>query len=361
MVTPAPEPSPAPADPSSSPTSGTLERSLALAPVVTGLAASAILLVDYLGPIPVFCAEGGGCDAVKHTAYAEPMGIPLPFVGLAGFVALGAVVMLPGARARFVQLGLAATAGLAGIFLLMTQFFLGHFCPYCCVADASGVVSLSVAAWWVTRPAIRAGWGPLGLRVGGPVAMVLGVALPLLVGIFKPVSVPDVIRAEIAKTPRGQVTVVDFVDFECPFCRATQSELEPVLEAHKDRLRVVRRQVPLRSHAHAHDAARAACCGEKLGKGNEMAASLFATDVEQLTPEACQKLAEALGISADVYKACIADPSTDASIEADHVEFKAAGGYALPTIWIGRHQLVGARSRDDIAKAVEDELRASGG
>ena len=170
-----------------------------------------------------------------------------------------------------------------------------------------------------------------------------GSAAPIVLGLFKPVVVPDVIRAEMARTPRGQVTVVDFVDFECPFCRLTQAELEPVLEAHKDRVRLVRRQVPLHSHPHAHDAASAACCGEKLGKGNEMAAALFAADVEALTPAGCQKLAEQLGMPADPYKACVVDPSTDARIEADHGEFKSAGGYALPTIWIGRRQLVGAR------------------
>jgi 2-hydroxychromene-2-carboxylate isomerase len=92
-----------------------------------------------------------------------------------------------------------------------------------------------------------------------------------------------------------------------------------------------------------------------------MAASLFATDVESLTPEGCRKLAEALGISAEAYEACVADRSTDASIDADYAEFKSAGGYALPTIWIGKHQLVGARSREDLAKALEDELSAPGG
>jgi uncharacterized membrane protein/predicted DsbA family dithiol-disulfide isomerase len=361
MVTPAHEPPPAAAAAVTPPPTGTLERSLSLAPVVTGLAASAAMLVDYLRPIPVFCAEGGGCDAIRHTPYATPLGIPLPFYGLGGFLVLGTVVLLPGARARFLQLGLAAMAGLAGTLLLMLQLMLGHLCPYCCVADASGVVSLLMAAWWVTRPSIQAGWGPLVMRVAGPAALVLGVVAPIVLGLFLPVSVPDVIQAEIARTPRGQVTVVDFVDFECPFCRATQSELEPVLEAHKGQLRLVRRQVPLHSHPHAHDAARAACCGDKLGKGSDMAASLFATDVEQLTPEGCQKLAEALGIPAEAYRACVADPSTDASIEADYAEFKSAGGYALPTIWIGRHQMVGARSREDLAKALEDELKASGG
>jgi uncharacterized membrane protein/predicted DsbA family dithiol-disulfide isomerase len=348
----------APQAPPSRPREATA-RLVALLPVVTGLAASAALLVDYLRPVPVFCAEGSGCDAVRHTPFATPLGIPLPALGVAGFFVLGTVVLWPGRRARLTQVVLAAVAALAGCLLLALQYLLGHFCPYCGVADASGVATLAAASWWVARPAgaPASRW----VSLGGAVLMGAAVGVPLAVGLYKPVIVPKVIEAEMARTPRGALTVVDFVDFECPFCRMTQKELEPVLEAHKDRLHLVRRQVPLRSHAHAHDAARAACCAEKLGKGDAMAASLFGADVEALTPEGCQKLAEQLGLPADAYRACVVDPSTDASIEADRAEFQAAGGFALPTLWIGRRQLVGAQSGEEITKAVDAELKASGG
>jgi uncharacterized membrane protein len=59
--------------------------------VVAGLVASAILAVDYVRPVPVFCSEGGGCDALKHTALAMPLGVPMPFFGLLGFLAVGVV------------------------------------------------------------------------------------------------------------------------------------------------------------------------------------------------------------------------------------------------------------------------------
>jgi uncharacterized membrane protein/protein-disulfide isomerase len=334
-------------------------RFVALVPVLAGLVASAALLVDYLRPVPVFCAEGSGCDAIRHTPFAAPGGLPLPAVGVAGFLALGVVVLLRGPQARKAQVVLAAGAALAGALLLVLQYLLGHFCPYCGVADASGIASLAAASWWITRPAGEP--GPPWLRWVGAASMAAAVGLPLALGLYKPVTVPPAIAAEMASTPRGQLTVVDFVDFECPFCRMTQKELEPVLEAHKDRLHVVRRQVPLHSHPHAQDAARAACCAEKLGKGDAMAESLFTADVEGLTPGGCQKLAEQLGLSVDPYKACVVDPSTDASIEADRAEFKAAGGYALPTIWIGRRQLVGARSKEEITKVIDEELAASGG
>lgn len=328
-------------------------------PVLAGLAASAALCVDYLRPVPVFCAEGSGCDAIKHTPFASLLGVPMPVVGLAGFLALGVATLLSGRATRKVHVGLAAGAALAGALLLVLQFLMEEFCPYCVTADSSGILSLVAASWWLARGQGRPapGW----LRWASPGALAAAAGLPVVWGLFAPIIVPDVIKAEMATTPPGKLTIVDFVDFECPFCRMTNEELEPVIQAHKDRLRLVRRQVPLHMHPHAHDAARAACCAEKLGKGDAMADALFTTDADALTPEGCQKLAEQLGLSVDPFKACVVDPSTDAKIDADHAEFKAAGGKALPTIWIGRRQLVGARSREEIAKVVDEELAASGG
>jgi protein-disulfide isomerase len=332
---------------------------LVLVPALTGLAASAALLVDTLRPVPLFCAEGDSCDIVRHTVFAAPLGVPLPWFGLAGFLAIACTALVPVRKARVAAVVLASVAALVGMLLLTVQVMFGHFCPYCCVADASALFALAAASWDVTRPSVAAP-APRWIRITGGAMVGLSVGAPLAAGLIVPNTVPEAIAAEMAGAP-GKLTVVDFVDFECPYCRMTQEELQPVLDAHKDRLHVVRRQVPLKSHAHAHDAARAACCAEQLGKGEAMADALFATPVENLTPEGCEQLAQKLGISLDAYRSCVVDPATDARIEKDRDEFKATGGRALPTIWIGRRQLVGAQSREAIAKAVDEEIKASGG
>lgn len=326
-------------------------------PVLAGVVASAMLVVDYMRPMPVFCSEGGGCAALKHTALAFPLGIPLPLIGLAGFVALGAVCLLRGERARVAQLGLAVIAGLMGLSLLVVQLRLGNLCPYCCVADASGIVSAGVAAARLryapsAQPPAAFAYGSAGL-------LVLAVAAPLAGG-FHASTVPRVIRDEIAQTPPGKVTVVDFVDFECPFCRMTNAELEPLLAAHRDRIRLVRRQVPLKMHPHAMDAAKAACCGDKLGKGDEMADALFTAPEDELTREGCERIARKLGLPLDAFRACVADPATEALIAADKAEFQAAGGFALPTIWFGGTQVVGAQSDEALEHALDGALAHAG-
>jgi uncharacterized membrane protein/predicted DsbA family dithiol-disulfide isomerase len=329
-------------------------------PVLAGLVASAALAVDYVRPAPVFCTEGGGCDALRHTAMAAPLGVPMPFLGLAGFLAIGVVSLMPGRRARVVQLGLAGLAGMLAVALLVAQLLLGHLCPYCCVADVSGIASAAAASWRL-RYAAEAD-PPLALAFGGAASMLVALFAPLVAGFrMTPKTVmPQVIRDEMAATPRGGVTVVDFVDFECPFCRMTHAELEPILERHRDRVRVVRRQVPLAMHPHARDAARAACCGEQLGRGDSMANALFTAPVEDLTPDGCERIAQSLGLPLGAYRACVASPATDARIDVDRAEFKAAGGVALPTLWIDGEELVGAQPHETLERTVDGALARAG-
>jgi uncharacterized membrane protein len=336
---------------------GAVGLAVSLIPVLGGLAASTALLVDYLRPRPVFCALGGGCDTVRHTAFALPLGIPMPAIGVAGFLAVGVAALLSGARARIVQMALSAAAGFLGVLLLAVQARLGDWCPFCCVADVSGLASVIAAA---ARLAVLQGAPPSRtMAYGAAAAMVLATAIPLAASL-RLSAVPPTIRDEIARTPKGQVTVVDFVDFECPFCRMTHAALEPMLEVHKRRIRLVRLHVPLRTHPHALDAACAACCGERLGKGDAMAEALLAAPVDDLTRAGCERIAVRLGLPLDAYRNCVADPATLARIDQDHARFKEAGGYALPTIWIDDQELVGAQSRDVLAKAVQDAVARSG-
>jgi protein-disulfide isomerase len=340
---------------------GTLALFGSLLPAVGGLLPSVILAVDYARPTPVFCAEGGGCDALKHTAVAVPLGVPLPLFGMAGFAALTVVALLPGRRARVAQAALAAVAGLAGLALALVQLGFGKLCVYCSVVDASGVLSaVAAAARLRLAPTLVASRSArTAAYATASCAALAAVAIPI-VPALRVRTVPPVIRDEMAQAPRGVATVVDFVDFECPFCRMTHADLEPLLEQHRDRVRLVRRQVPLPIHSHAMAAARAACCGERLGRGDAMANALFTAPEDELTPEGCERIAQTLGLPVEAYRACVKDAATDALIAADKAEFHAAGGHALPTLWIGEQEIVGAQPKEALRKALEEALRRTG-
>ncbi len=327
------------------------------------LVASSILLVDYVRPAPVFCDAAGGCGIIKRTSFAYPLGIPTPLFGIGGFLAIGLAQLLPGRRARIAQAMLAVFGGIVAAGLLGVQAMLKTVCPFCAVADSAALLLfvLSVAR------ALR-GWDPPERRAqlaGGVLAVLAAVVVPIAIGATKkpiPVAdlpgVPPPIVEELAKTPAGKVTVVDFVDFQCPFCRMTHSELAPLLAERKEKVRLVRKHVPLHMHEHAMDAARAACCGEKLGKGEEMAEALFTAPVEELTREGCEALAAKNGVDLARFRDCLQDPSIEARIHADGEAFRAAHGHGLPTIYVGATKLEGAQKGEVLRSTLDTAIQA---
>lgn len=196
---------------------------------------------------------------------------------------------------------------------------------------------------------------PLGLA---GVVQVAAIVAPIAFGSSKKPALPLVVQREIDNTPAGHATVVDFVDFECPYCRDTHAALAPLLRERRGRVHVARKQVPLPMHRHALDAARAACCGEALGKSEEMADALFAAAPSALTAEGCERIAAAQGLDLQRFRACTRDPATDARIRADAAAFRATHGRGLPTLWIGERLLEGRQDRETLRRALDEAIEA---
>jgi protein-disulfide isomerase/uncharacterized membrane protein len=325
-----------------------------LVPIALAVTASAMLLVDYTRPTGFFCADDGGCGALKQTALARPFGVPLPAVGLVAFFFVGFLALRQGSVARKQLLGVTALGGLFGFFLLLTQLRLRTVCPYCVVVDTSAVAVALVSAyrfhaqWDVpARFGLRAGFlGSLSLCAVAPFALAGKAAL-----------LPAPIAAELARTPPGIVTVIDFADFECPFCRATHEELVPLLDERRGQVRVVRKHVPLpHIHPHAMEGAKAACCAELQGQGEAMADALFRMPGAEMTVEGCTKVAVHLKLDERVFRQCMQDAKIDARIQEDRELFRAVQGRGLPTLWIGTDKIEGAADRERLRQALDEAL-----
>jgi predicted DsbA family dithiol-disulfide isomerase/uncharacterized membrane protein len=321
--------------------------------VVAGLLASAFLLVDYLSPAPVFCDIESGCEAVKQSIWSHPGGVPMPVFGVLGFLALGVLSVLRGGIPRILLVAGSVAASAVGLFLIVVQQAIGHFCPFCLVADSAAVMVLALSLWRVGKK-----WDPPKARsatIAAAALFALAVIGPVATSRFLKPKIPAVIARELEKTPPGKITVIDFADFECPFCREAHAELEPILASYQDKVRVVRKQVPLTHlHPHAMDAARAACCGETLGKGEPFANRLFSA--EDLTPEGCEKIAAELGLDLEVFRACVKNPETDKRIRDDIATFRASHGKGLPTLWNDSKKLEGAQKRSTLEQAVKSAV-----
>lgn len=324
---------------------------LALAFALIGLGASVASLFDYLAPAPQFCAESG-CATVRASAWSHPLGVPLPAIGIAYFLAMSVLGFVARRRTRLV---LAAGGALAGIgFILLQALAIGAWCKLCLVADPAAILGgLAVIAGAGTlRPSLP------NIAATVPAAALVVLGLGLYAHREEPVAVAaanEPLPACVAKEQKpGQVTIVEFVDFECPFCRALDKKLREALARTDKPVRIVRKMVPLPMHNYAIPAAMAWCSADAQGKGDEMAKELYAARPEDMTPAGCEAIAVRLGCDVTKYRETLASAELRARIEQDVADAKAANLNGFPTIFIGAQKFEGANhSADTLLAAIE--------
>jgi len=155
----------------------------------------------------------------------------------------------------------------------------------------------------------------------------------------------------------GKINVVEFADYECPYCRRLHPELKAVIESYPGKVNFTRLNLPLKSHPFAHGAAQAQVCAREQGKGDPMADRLFAA--EDLSPAHNRELAKELGVELTAYDRCISSGAADKLIEAESKILIDAGLQGLPTTYVGAKTIIGAQSetvfRDAFDRAAAGE------
>ena len=324
---------------------------VAIAAATVGLAASGASLYDMVGEAPAFCAESG-CATVQQSPWARPLGIPMPVLGLAFFASALVLSVIHAPRWRTV-LALAGGAWAAGLIVLQATV-IGAWCKLCLVADPAAIVyALAVAAGAstvrVTPPRAFATLAAAGAVLG---ALALWTRVPA--GPELPPGTPAfVARAQVP----GKLTIVEVLDFECPFCRRIQAQLAAAIERAGVEVEVVRKMLPLPRHPHAMPAALAYCCADAQGKGEAMAHALFTADPDTLTAARCEELAVEVGCDRERYRRAL--PLAVGRVAAESIEARAAGVTSLPTVFIGSEKIVGAaKTTDELVAMIRAERRS---
>jgi protein-disulfide isomerase len=129
------------------------------------------------------------------------------------------------------------------------------------------------------------------------------------------------------------VTLVEFADFECPFCQRLAPELDALWEKRKGAVRFVYKFMPLSMHPHGEIAARAAIAAHAQGKFWEMHHQLFANG-EHLDPTDLDEYAKAIGLDVDRFRRDMQSPATSARIDADRKLADTLGVKGTPTLYI---------------------------
>lgn len=171
----------------------------------------------------------------------------------------------------------------------------------------------------------------------------------------------EVGNAPVKGPANAPVTIVEFSDFQCPFCSRVIPSINKVKETYGDKVRIAFRQFPLTNiHPNAQKAAEASLCANDQGKFWELHDAMFANQgalgVDQLKAKAVE-----LGMNADSFNQCLDSGKHAGQVSADMAAGTAAGVSGTPAMFVNGRFLNGAVPFEDIAKIIDDELqRASG-
>jgi thiol-disulfide isomerase/thioredoxin len=152
----------------------------------------------------------------------------------------------------------------------------------------------------------------------------------------------------------AHVVLVEFADFECPFCQRIAPQLDTLWEQRKDKVRFVYKFMPLQMHPHSEVAARAAIAAQAQGKFWEMHRVLFENG-QHLEPTDIEKYAAAIGLDANRFRADMQSPATQARLDADRKladDLKVRG---TPTLFLDGREV---DPKVDIAEWLDEEIAA---
>ncbi len=151
------------------------------------------------------------------------------------------------------------------------------------------------------------------------------------------------------------VTIVEFSDFQCPYCRSVVATLKDVAARYPDRVRWVFRDFPLENlHPEAPLAHEAARCAGDQGKFWPYHDVLFAET--NLTPDALKRYAAQVGLEASAFAQCMDSRRHRAAVAADVAAGAQLGVTGTPTFFINGRPLVGNLPLAEFQRVIEREL-----
>jgi protein-disulfide isomerase len=151
------------------------------------------------------------------------------------------------------------------------------------------------------------------------------------------------------------VEVIEFSDFQCPYCLRANPIVTQVLNAYGDKIKFTYRHYPLGNHPDARPAAEASECADDQGKFWPYHDRLFATP-NRLSADDLKQDAAALGLDAAQFNACIDGHKHKADIDADVAAGDEAGVDGTPAFFINGRMISGAQPFDVFKRIIDEEL-----
>lgn len=165
---------------------------------------------------------------------------------------------------------------------------------------------------------------------------------------------------EPARGPaRAPVTLVEFSDFQCPYCARSQSVLQQIHAAYGDKVRFVFKHLPLEMHKDARRAAEASLCAADQAKFWEFHDWMFA-NMNQLSEPQLVAQATALGLDVERFTRCLTSGEKAEAVNADMMAARELGITGTPAFVVNGRMVMGAQPFEAFKEVIDDELARAG-
>ncbi len=169
----------------------------------------------------------------------------------------------------------------------------------------------------------------------------------------------DVAGSPVKGDPKAPVTIVEFADYQCPYCASAQPLVKQVLDAYAGKVKFVYKHLPLISiHPNARPAALAAVEAMEQGKFWEMHDLLFA-NYNKLDRASLSQIASQAGLDMARFEKAMQGEAHGAKVERDMAESQKAGVTGTPTFFINGKRLMN-RDFDSFKKMIDEALAGKG-
>ena len=170
----------------------------------------------------------------------------------------------------------------------------------------------------------------------------------------------DLKGAPVRGARDAAVTVVEFSDFECPYCARVSPTLAKIEETYGDQVRIAFKHMPLSVHRRAPAAHAAAEAAHQQGRFWEMHDRIFA-DQRGMSPQRYEAYALELGLDVERFRRDVVAASTRRRVDADAAEAARLGITGTPAFFINGRHLSGAKPFETFQRIIEEELRRARG
>lgn len=170
-----------------------------------------------------------------------------------------------------------------------------------------------------------------------------------------PVKIPTAGAPETGPQS-APVTLVEFSDFQCPYCYKATKQLDSILKAYPTQVKLIFKEFPLDMHSQAAQAARAAVAANQQGKFWEMYALMFAGRADLSRP-ALMAMAGKAGLDVKRFAADLDAPATKRVVDKDINDGDNAGVEGTPTIYVDGQRYNGSLDLAAIRPVIEAELK----